>query len=807
MTTKKKDLPLNIGLVLGELDETYHNLIWPNFVKITKNLNINLFLIVGRQLDYSLYDEKEQNIIYNLIDKKIFNGLILFSGSLGHFIDYKELEIFMERFKDIPAVGINENIKGIPSVLMNSKKGEEELLEHLIHEHGYLNFAFIRGPEGHQAAIARYDVFMETLRKYHIPLDNTLVSTPGNFLMNSGESAVKEFLSTDKKIDVIVSANDEMAIGAINELNRNGIKVPDDIAVVGFDNTDEAIFFSPPLTTVKQPYYELCKKAIDLLMRIITGQDIPQNIEVHTKLEIKRSCGCDYPGIKKIKMIKAMQNLSLPVEYSALVENKSQIINETLEMSNISSYLKQQVSDWFEKIIDEITVKMKNKNEMNFLLYSFINFPENIIFDFYDYEILKEILDIFISNCSRYLHNPEDKKALVNMQKIGNILIDETMSQNKALESVHFRKNSKKLQKTSQYFITSLNIEMLTRRLAEELPQIGINSCYIILYESRVVRKSKYDWSIPQNSRLIFALESGKNINLDPNEVRFNTYELLPDKFFKQTENMNMILMPLLYKNEHFGFILFELGSIRNLMYETIRAQISTTIKKVKDHEEDKYSALGMLFGGISHEILNPLGGVFAPLENLKICLEESNINNHDKISTYIDRMENNLLRIENLIKGLRTLYHDRVLIKSEINLLEAVNIAADNIKNALKPLIELKLNIPADTYVMANHQALVIIVQNLLKNANDAIPKSGCIEINYKTKSNFKYLVIKDNGIGIENSRLNDIFNAFYTTKEVGKGTGLGLYLVKDLVLRMNWEINVTSAVNHGSEFILVIK
>ena len=73
--------------------------------------------------------------------------------------------------------------------------------------------------------------------------------------------------------------------------------------------------------------------------------------------------------------------------------------------------------------------------------------------------------------------------------------------------------------------------------------------------------------------------------------------------------------------------------------------------------------------------------------------------------------------------------------------------------------------------------------------------------------EENEKRIKVIDDGIGIEKQEINNIFNAFYTTKQVGKGVGLGLYIVKDLILKMGWDIVVGSKISKGSIFTLIVK
>jgi polar amino acid transport system substrate-binding protein len=111
---------------------------------------------------------------------------------------------------------------------------------------------------------------------------------------------------------------------------------------------------------------------------------------------------------------------------------------------------------------------------------------------------------------------------------------------------------------------------------------------------------------------------------------------------------------------------------------------------------------------------------------------------------------------------------------------------------------------VPNNFQLEANHGVLTQILMNLIKNSIDALDniENGEIKVEAFVSPKRSYLSVSDNGKGIDKENLDLIFNAFFTTKDVGKGTGLGLYLVKDLANKMGWQIDVSSEVGKGTEF-----
>ena len=105
------------------------------------------------------------------------------------------------------------------------------------------------------------------------------------------------------KVDAIVAANDDMAIGAINALQSRGIQIPDDVAVTGFDDSDGASAVTPALTTVHQPVYQQAYKCVELLCAQIRGEVAPETIALPTEAVYRRSCGCFSSAIQKTMVL------------------------------------------------------------------------------------------------------------------------------------------------------------------------------------------------------------------------------------------------------------------------------------------------------------------------------------------------------------------------------------------------------------------------------------------------------------------------------------------------------------------------
>jgi LacI family transcriptional regulator len=177
----------------------------------------------------------------------------------------------------------------------DNRAGAMALARHLVEQHSKTRLFYIAGPPEAPDARERRTVFAETLAEYQGV--RLLGCFEGRFAAISGQRAVREILAAPHRElpDAIACGNDQMAIGAIRELHTAGIRVPEDIAVVGFDDMHLGALLTPPLTTVHQPMRLLGERACSMLLERIADPALPHRAErLPTTLVIRESCGC--PG-------------------------------------------------------------------------------------------------------------------------------------------------------------------------------------------------------------------------------------------------------------------------------------------------------------------------------------------------------------------------------------------------------------------------------------------------------------------------------------------------------------------------------
>jgi LacI family transcriptional regulator len=183
----------------------------------------------------------------------------------------------------------------ISNIKVDYSKGIREAVRHIV-SLGHQRIGFISGPLTLKSARTRRSAFLKCIAACGIA-DGQRSVVEGNHKIDGGEGAMMQLLSLSKPPTAVLTSNDLTAIGALRTITRVGLRVPDDISVVGFDDIELSRFTQPPLTTIRLSRDELGRKAFDALYETVAGQRrTGQEIEVSTVLVERESTAPVKPG-------------------------------------------------------------------------------------------------------------------------------------------------------------------------------------------------------------------------------------------------------------------------------------------------------------------------------------------------------------------------------------------------------------------------------------------------------------------------------------------------------------------------------
>lgn len=227
--------------------------------------------------------KKEKEYLEVLIQRQVEG--IIFSRVSDESLLYKTPQL-----SRIPYVVLDRNLEReeAPTVKLDNYRAGALAAEHFV-SLGHRYMACITGPLKIKICRERLEGFTETAQKKGIPAENLFV-VEGNFKIDGGKTGMEKILALPHPPTAIFCMNDLMALGAISAIRERGSSIPEDFSIIGLDNTILSEYSYPPLTTVAQPFDQMAKEAINLLLKLIGGKKVrKKEILLPPKLLVRAS--------------------------------------------------------------------------------------------------------------------------------------------------------------------------------------------------------------------------------------------------------------------------------------------------------------------------------------------------------------------------------------------------------------------------------------------------------------------------------------------------------------------------------------
>ena len=274
-----------IGFIVPQMNDVFYFQLVNGIQQVVAENDYDLLL-------YSTVKPEGVDLLRLPLGKHNTDGLIVFTSTL----DEQALRRLHET--DFPLVLLYRSAPEgleIPSIGIENLQGAYQMVEHLI-GCGHLRIAFLAGAPTNEDARRREAGYRQALQDQHIPFDAALVAE-ADFNEQLAAEVVTGWLASKVQIDAIFAADDVSARGAIRAVHAAGLRVPEDMAVAGFDDALLSPYIDPPLTTVRAPIEEVGRSAARQLLRLIHGDAADEVTLLPTELVIRESCGCRAAGL------------------------------------------------------------------------------------------------------------------------------------------------------------------------------------------------------------------------------------------------------------------------------------------------------------------------------------------------------------------------------------------------------------------------------------------------------------------------------------------------------------------------------
>jgi DNA-binding LacI/PurR family transcriptional regulator/AraC-like DNA-binding protein len=302
-----------VGLVTAGIHIGVGVSLWSGVLEAAERNDVNLVVFPGDALRPA---GAPRNALYDLIGPLggplgplRLDGAVCWTSTLGlPAPDDERAERLTRRLTTLPVVSLNRALdEGRPdheTLLLDSYAGMRKAVGHLVEVHGRRRLACLRGPLANPVSVNRYRAYTDALSRHRIPHDTALVAASVDFEPGAGASAMRVLvdvrgLRPGHDFDAVVAVSDVLAADALRFLAERGVRVPEDVAVISFNDSLEARIADPPLTSVALPFAELGALAVDTLLARLRGVRPPGRRVVPGTLVTRRSCGCHSPLVSQ----------------------------------------------------------------------------------------------------------------------------------------------------------------------------------------------------------------------------------------------------------------------------------------------------------------------------------------------------------------------------------------------------------------------------------------------------------------------------------------------------------------------------
>ncbi len=228
-----------------------------------------------------------------------YDGIILASDTFGITGMYDELVELILSDAKCPVVCIRKEDERFYNVLIDNYSAMRTMVEHFITVHGYRKICFMTGIMSLKDAWDRRQGYLDVMQEHGLPVTSEMIFE-GDYWKNKGEEAVEWFLAEGNMPEAIICSNDYMAVSVCDALRKRGIRIPEDIAVSGFDDTEEARCSVPSISSMLVSNDDLGTAAYRILDNIWNQRPQEKNAMVGVKTSYKESCGCSYELDKEL---------------------------------------------------------------------------------------------------------------------------------------------------------------------------------------------------------------------------------------------------------------------------------------------------------------------------------------------------------------------------------------------------------------------------------------------------------------------------------------------------------------------------
>ncbi len=801
--------------------------------------------------------------LYELLSPERCDGILCLSGIVGQKVDRGELDHFLSRFSPIPAVSIAVSLDSHTSIAIDDAAGMRAAVTHLVEHHRRRCLGFIRGPASSAEAERRYLAYQEVLAAHGLPIDPALI-VPGDFTAASGELGAQALMRVAKdRLDAIVGANDVMAAAAARVLEKHGIGVPQRVAIVGFDDAEEARFASPRLTTVRQPLHRLGWHAAGALLSQLNPTVRPTPLVIAPKVVTRESCGCLVEGVPvspaglwmppqdpELDRARPSSDAWLVAASAPAGPVPDPLVPDApllLAMREVLETAGVRPESSAEQLIQAFVSDMHEagRGALRATLRSLLSRLPPFESSAWELRAIPTLLRRWVVPKLR-AHRKLCLRAY-DLLHDASTLIAASARQTEAHRRLLAESRARSLGQVARAISGPVDLRQLGAALAPALRMLHAQSSNVVVFEEPTRPLA--------GARLVLRTDPSGNVSLPDGGLPFATRSLLPQGFAMEHSRGFVVVSPVDDAERTIGYSCFELGRDELSIAAELARHVHGAFVRVRREREvarlhaceqertselqkatqqlevnrkrllvsEKMAALGRLTAGMATEIAAPLGAVREAFEQFERLAEaydrhleaaQTGTAEHEPIASAmkgcVERARIGAERVAGFVHGIKVQTRD--LSRKEFARFDAVRVIKDTLLLLDHAARRANCRVSFEsthphTEVHGSPARLAQVVTNLVSNSIDACRPGGggAIRVHLDEEEAAVVLEVADDGVGIPEEDVSRVFEPLFTTKPFGQGTGLGLNLVHGIVVgEFEGSVAVRSRLGEGTYFVV---
>lgn len=710
--------------------------------------------------------------------------------------------------QDVMASGVSVVFIGSggpgPTIVADNAGGILRAMRHLV-EHGHRRIAFIAGsPEDMDGDTGdRLRAYQLALQQFDLPRDERLIAF-GRHVFSAGYAAMQQVADSGAEFTAVLASNDECALGAIQSLADSGRRVPDDVAVIGFDDRPESPVQTPALSSVQVPLFNMGYRAVELLLDRIRGRaGAAERVQVPTRLIIRESCGCGRSAV----LADVLDSVIAGARDSVLNDQRSRLIQRLAAsiLAESQGLSEEEVTGLCRQLLESFVDGVAHNDTPRFLqtlddiLQHAIAGGDNA----HLWQVAISIIRTELPDLLKDVAEPAGEELGRELLNQARITISAAMRQQHRQYVVDQKWMEDRVGRLTAYLINALDEAEVYDILARHLPDLGIDMAWVALLDA--------DGEDPVAWSQLRSVTSPHQA-----EIRFPSREFPPEQWVSGRDPFSLALLPLISSRGRAGYVALDTahlelnGAIAQQLAAALNtAQLYREATEGRRLAEEANQMKSRFLSTVSHELRTPLN-LIVGLSGLLMQQE------NDGGESLPEALQKDVERIHASAQHLGGLIGDVLDLASSdagqlrltleyVDLGQTLRVVAEaGQQMASDKGLQFHADLPdRGPWVWGDRMRLRQVALNLISNAVK-FTERGEISILLRSAGETVTVVVRDTGLGIPLAEQLVIFEEFRRTERSitrsYRGLGLGLAICKRLVTLHGGVMGVYSSGEEGA-------